>query len=205
MPSRNLSAQGVQVLATPSVNRRKDVFGVPSRFSHTFNAAPEPEGIPESSAINAVSCTPNAKGGSTSRAVQQLPASHQQTPTRGLLKPTGSWSNVSSTGNRPELGCRLSKPSSNVDAVVPFLDEKNASQPHSFPSLPSSRNRTPTKVGSTNTQPQTSHWKIDDTPIKVPQAPLGRKQEKSISPNTNENSVSIYDSLGWNDDVDELS
>lgn len=191
-------------MATPSVNRRKDVFGGRSGLSHTFNAVPEPDEIPVSSAIRAVSCTPRASNCATNRPGGPLSAAHEQTPSRGPLKLIDSRSGLSSAGNQPEFGCRPSGILSDARDVIPLHKKTDTKHLRPFPS--SAFFRTPTKVRPNNLQPKNSHWGIEDTPIKAPIDPVGTMQKKSISPNgVNENSISIYDSLGWNDDIDELS
>lgn len=185
-------------MATPSVNRRKDVFGGLSGPSRTFNVASEANEIPSSSAFQVVSCTPKASDCATNGPSRQLSAVHEQTPTRGPLKLIESRSNLSSTGNQPEFGGRPSGMLSDARDGIPFLNKRDAKH---LPPFPSGSFRTPTKVCPIDPQRNNSHEGIEDTPIKVPQ---GQGKPTSLKA-PNENSVSIYDSLGWNDDFDELS
>lgn len=188
------------------MNRRKDVFGVPSALSRAVNTAAEVEEVPPSSAIRAVSCTPRAGVGATKCGIGQLPAPYEQTPTRGPLKHAGLRPNMCSTGKQAEVCVRPSGLASKINAQVPFLSGEGAPQFRPLSLFSSSTVRTPTKVRPTDSQRENSNWEIDDTPIKVLHDSLGTRQEFSHVPNAvDENSISIYDSLGWNDDIDELA
>ncbi len=192
-------------MATPSANRRKDVLGGPSARPRTLTVTPEPDEIPLSSAIQAVSCTPRASASVQNRQGRCLPAAQEQTPTRGPLKHIEPCGNVSLNGKQPEI---CSGPSGTRSSARDSVSNKDIARLHSFPSLPPSTLKTPTKVRPANPQPKpnTTHWGIEDTPVKVCKVPCGTIQEKPRSPNTmDENSISIYESLGWNDDIDELS
>ena len=188
-------------MATPSVNRRKDVFG---HVSRKFNTASEADEIPSSSAVQVISCTPRAKGDcATNRPGRHLSSILEQTPSRGPLKLIVSRVNLSATANRPEMNGRLSG--------VPLDDRQNLPLPNKTDTrhlgpLPSDTFRTPTKIRSNDSQRNNVHEGIKETPVKVSRYALETIPEKPTPLNAvNENSMSIYDSLGWNDDIDELS
>lgn len=188
-------------MATPSVNRRKDVFG---NVSHKFNTASGVDEIPPSSAVQVVSCTPRAKGDSAkNRPDRHLSTVHEQTPSRGPLKVTDSRSNLSAIGNRPETNGQLSRMVSDDRQSLPLSNKSDARH---LGSLPSGTFRTPTKIRSIDPQRNNPHEGIKETPVKVSRNALETIPEKPTPLNAiNENNVSIYDSLGWNDDIDELS
>ena len=204
MSGKNPPAQAVQVMATPSVNRRKDVFGDVSGLSRKFNGVPETDEIPSSSAVQVISCTPKGRGDcATTRPSRHLSTIHEQTPTRGPLKLIDSRSSLTSIGNRPETGDRPFGMLSAVNGATPSL---NKTDPKHLALFPSVTFKTPTKIRSTDPQRRNLHGEVEDTPLKVSRDALGTTQEKPTPINAaDENSVSIYDSLGWNDDVDELS
>lgn len=193
-------------MATPSVNRRKDVYGGQPGLPRTITVTSEPDEIPVSSAIQAVSCTPKASDNSTNFSGRHLPAAHEETPTRGPLKLIKSRSSLSLNRNQQQLIGRPPGTPLSARDVVPSTAMKDASNLRSFPLFSPNSLRTPTRSQSHSSQRNNIPWGIDDTPIKVPKGPLGSRQEKLMSPHAvNENSVSIYESLGWNDDIDELS
>lgn len=186
------------------MNRRKDVFGSASGLSRTFNVASDTDEIPSSSTVQVISCTPRASGDcATNRPGRHLSTGHEQTPTRGPLKPIDSQSGVSSIANRPEIDGRPSGMSSDARGA---MSHHNRTDTKYLAPFPSGTLRTPTKIRSIDPQRYNPHDGIEDTPVKVPRDTLGTIHEKPTPLNAvNENSVSIYDSLGWNDDIDELS
>ncbi len=192
-------------MATPSVNRRKDVLGGQSGLPRTLTGISEPDDIPLSSAIRAVSCTPRASASVKNRQGRCLSPAQEQTPTRGPLKLIEACGNITLNGNQADL---CSEPSGTRSSARDSVSNKDVARVRSFPSLPSSTLKTPTKVRPANPQlkPKTTHWGIEDTPVKVCKVSGVTNQERPMSPNTvDENSISIYESLGWNDIIDELS
>lgn len=188
-------------MATPSVNRRKDIFSGVSGLSRKIDVVPEAGEIPSFSAVEVISCTPKPTGElATKRSGQHLSTIHEQTPSRGPLKPIDSRFNLSSTGNRPEIRGRLS---GSARDAIPLLKKTDAKHLAAFSPGPF---RTPTKIRPIDPQQKHLHEGVEDTPIKNPRDALGTIQEKPTSINAeNENNVSIYDRLGWNDIIDELS
>jgi hypothetical protein len=192
-------------MATPSVNRRKDVYGSLPGFSRTVAVASEPDEIPVSSAIRTVSCTPKVSNNTMNLPGRQLRAAHEETPTRGPLKLIKSRSSLPSNGNQQHIVGRPPGTPSSARDIVPSTAMKDRPLLRPFPLFPHNNLTTPTKFHSNSSQRNNTHLGIDDTPMKVVKAPLGTRQEKLMLPHAvNENSVSIYESLGWNNDVDEL-
>lgn len=187
-------------MATPNVNRRRDVFG---HVSRQFNIASEADEIPSSSAVQEISCTPTARGNcATNRPDQHLSTILEQTPSRAPLKLTYSRANLSSIGSGPKMNGRLSgMRSDGRDAIhLPNMPDARHLGP-----FPSGTLITPTKIRPIDPQRSNSHEGIKETPVRVSRNALRTIQERSSPINAvNENSMSIYDSLGWNDDIDEL-
>ena len=203
-PVRNPFAQGAQVMATPSNNRRKDVYGgLPQLPRHNTAPVPERGEVPPSS----ISCVPSSSGkaqqspflapDSTAKTGgSALPIA--ETPTRGPLKlwvrPPPFAAAVESHGGVPQP-LPLSAASDISNAV-------NRATPRHRPLHVS---ETPSKFRHSKGIKQAGGTAIDAMPDKAPSAPdkpsnFSTQPVPSALKDTEE---SIYAALGW-DDVDEL-
>ena len=208
-PVRNLFAQGVQVMATPKGNRRKDVFGgLPSLPQPTCNFAPEPDEIPPSSIPRVPSSVQKYTARLSKISQPRLPRggtqnSIEQTPTRGPSKHT---SNLLNPDSKP-------KPTDHS-----FLTPSKPRHPPNISTLHTT-SRFPKDVqekhlDSTQRPPSPlspANLNIRETPIK-PQVRVKEVHDlakesiiiTSSPPLLAGEEGSIYDALGWND-YDELS
>lgn len=189
-PVRNPFAQGAQVMATPSNNRHKDVYGgLPSFPRQSIASVAELEEVPTSS----ISCVPSSsskarrssflapdstrKGGSGA-------LSMAETPTRGPSKLWGG-------------------------------EKESVSDIHRLPPLSVARKPWPLHVHETPPKPrclyeveQSEDAIIDATPVKAQPAaerPAETSPKAVSSPLSRGKGESVYAALGWDDEFDELS
>ncbi|KAL9112212.1 MAG: hypothetical protein Q9187_007812 [Circinaria calcarea] len=221
-PIRNPFAQGVQVMATPKGNRHKDVFGGVPRLPAMYPHEPrEPEFIPASSdpripssslrfkstAVGGVLATPNPK--STARRFRKPDPTVEQTPSRKLSRPGASpLSNEDKVDqDEDELGQESPK--------LPILrSEQPAFKRPWHPHRTHSYDLPPLPVTFPIDPPLSAFGKmrqsIESTPVKCKlmsveessPAPL----RQAATPSKSDTQMSIYESLGWDDehDIDEL-
>ncbi|KAL9600116.1 MAG: hypothetical protein Q9219_003372 [cf. Caloplaca sp. 3 TL-2023] len=206
-PVRNPFAQGVQIMATPSINRRKDVFGsLPIKPPQATMVHDEVENIPTSSFTHVPASTmKNGTGHATRRdpdmIIQRSVPTIEQTPTRGPEK--YGWLNV---GKRPKSG------TDSVELTPSSITEANCSKPS--PDVPKTAgylkaiHATPSRqksARSLNGLP--ANFSGEGTPIKQLRsvsANVSRASCNIVSSPASEGERSIYKTLGWDDDVDEL-
>lgn len=199
-PAKSHSAQGVQVTVTPSVNRHKDVLGGLPHLTQTSKELPQhPDDNPPSSSLRVIASTPAFESNKPINRGQHLACPIEQTPTRGLLKLAGSAScnfldisqiDVADRNNVTPVKLKYSSkvPGMMKDAAISFT---NGVAKFGMIDANSSNQE--------NLGLETQH-----TPLKVPIALSGRSfQEPSSSMAVDENNMSIYERLGW-DDVDDL-
>ena len=204
-PVRNPFAQGAQVMATPSNNRRKDVYGGLPRLPRQNTApVPEREEVPPSS----ISCVP-----SSSRKAQQSPflapdstaktgrsaLPIAETPTRGPLK---LWGRLPPFAAAMESHTDIHQPLP-PPATSEISNAVNMSTPRHWPlhvyETPSkSRHSIEAKqAGGT-----AIHVMSDKAPSVADRLSIVSTQPVP-SPASQDTQESIYAALGW-DDADEL-
>ncbi|KAL8854590.1 MAG: hypothetical protein Q9221_000625 [Calogaya cf. arnoldii] len=198
-PVRNPFAQSVQIMATPSANRRRDVYA--SRTSQVQKSAviPEDVEIAPSSCIRVPASSIQAKSNST-EPWKYLKPTVEQTPTRGPSK-------LARLNNRVNATPNAAKSAMTAEPQLSVLD---TSRKHEY-QLPSYRlnvQGTPSRRSSTGFKGSVPRSGIENTPVKSSEnvsANLAAiSSEITSSPMPQGGNVSIYESLGWDDDVDEL-
>lgn len=224
-PVRNPFAQGVQVMATPKRQRKKDydVAGLPSlpqnwKSTPSLPIGSDPQVIPSSTSRPVRGHESESTGSSSRRALDSI----NETPSKPSSYLTNGIFNTSQRNSknnfiRPSLPTH--KPELAFD-TSPTLTRKSKSLSHlnrregdGAPAESLSRvEDTPPKPRSTFAAPGAGTNSLPDndvftTPIKR-QAPkpdfseTNRHQNDVISATPEK---SIYDHLGWNDDDDELA
>ena len=198
-------------MATPSKNRQWNLFsGLPRLPQPNTSALPEElEDIPPSSVSRVPTSTRRAPStlvkSSTRRFGDRLLPSVEQTPTRGpskfLGRPAASSAVMASTAEIPQsspAGPELKPPNVPSGLSASYRSSTWNTNIH----------ETPTKDRTIYHVDQAEEPDIEATPIK---APLNDKplkdalQADPLSSQQQEPEISIYASLGWDDDVDELS
>ena len=198
-------------MATPKSNRQKDVFAVDaSRLTHSFPAvaAPaEPDLIPPSSGLRVPSSSskpraqPGMGPGLLRMANRALP-SVQQTPTRRTSKLTRSVSQTTCRAAEaiafPQLSSELIEKEEEEESKVPDRD--------SSPELPSysSMSCGRTSIASITAIDQSHESTIQESPAKPAGILKAFTQPTHLPPEAHQDSRSIYQSLGWDNDIDEL-
>ncbi|KAL2043524.1 hypothetical protein N7G274_003831 [Stereocaulon virgatum] len=210
-PVRNSFGQGVQIMATPSKNRKRNPFGAIARLSQPSASAP-PEDL-EDIAPSSVSRIPSSTNkapftlakSTAQRSSDRFLPGIAQTPTRGFSKfsmlPNTSSAVITSATKVPQ-----------------FSPPKPGSEPFSVSSgilvshRPYMRNtevrETPTKGRTINHIGRAQKSGVEATPIKVQSndKPLNDILPADLPSSwEQEAETSIYASLGWDDDIDELS
>ncbi|KAL8694358.1 MAG: hypothetical protein Q9218_000995 [Villophora microphyllina] len=211
-PNIHRLAQSVQIMATPAANRRKNVFASQTSQQQTWTVPPaEVDEIPSSSCahvpVSAIKPMAEAVLDSNSRPKKRLVPSVEQTPTRGPSRCSDINMRVTS---RPGLAERNNIQTKNpvyADTAISFsaLTAKSAHQP---PFSTCDVQSTPSKRTLTSANRNLFTTRVEVTPLK----PLGPVSEgvtvtsKDITPlpSAHEEGLSIYESLGWDDDADEL-
>ena len=205
-PVRNPFAQGAQVMATPSNNRHKDVYGGLPRLPRQIVAPPtELEEVPPSS----ISCVPSSSG-KTQRSPFLAPDSIgktscsalpiAETPTRGPLKLCG----------RPPTSVTEMKFRADISQPSPLSAaskiRKTTNNLYTSTHLPLLVHEMPSKFRYSHHAEQPRDTTIDAISVKAPST-ADRPRESSTkhigSPVSQDNEESIYAALGW-DDADEL-
>ena len=192
-------------MATPSRNRQKVIYSDLPRLPRSNAAGTSPfelEEIPPSSISRIPSSTAKVRGsvkdGIRNNDEHFLP-NIEQTPTRGPSKLTG----------RPKSSHAVMKSSSNSTQLPSFAATRSTplifSTKSDLSSLPSDAKETPSKAHynvddlynqESHTGPTegllSANWGTDDT------------QRKCLPPPSEDEGTSIYATLGWDDDIDEL-
>ncbi|KAL8674558.1 MAG: hypothetical protein Q9168_001076 [Polycauliona sp. 1 TL-2023] len=207
-PVRNAFAQSVQIMATPSANRRRDVYA--SRTSQMQQPAvisEDVEEIPPSSCLRVPASTtkllPDLQAAINPAEPRRYPMpSVEQTPTRGPSK----FSRLNTIPNaRPSTAEQAA-------AAEPKISSPDGGQPHAY-QLTSSRldiQGTPSRRPSTARKGNLPCSGIESTPVK-PLGMVSANSNSAASGNMMTSSAfpkgegaSIYQSLGWDDDVDDF-
>ncbi|KAL8835303.1 MAG: hypothetical protein Q9170_003389 [Blastenia crenularia] len=212
-PVRNPFAQGVQIAATPSANRRRDVFsGLHSQSLQAAAVQEELEEIPSSSCALVPASTMKARtdeimGRQLDTTLQRLMPSVEQTPTRGPSK----FAQV-------DIAAKLrlapesieSTPSSIARAKYAMSVQDTCQKPgYLKPTWTTDVQATPSRKASiAGLDGNLPRPDVESTPMKqlkcvstkIPRA----SYDLAPSPAPDEGDESIYTSLGWDDDVDEL-
>lgn len=196
-PLRNPSAQGVQVLATPRGNKKRDVYHGLSSLRHSYQEAlPEIEEVPPSSALREISSTPRARGNRPGACNLNVLPKIEQTPCRGPSKLVRSYPNESFTPNRQ------------IESRPPPMAVLKSEYPVKLTSTSISdaaNLETPSKAGPRIQGQGSSEQGIQDTPVKgLKAAQVTALRTSTLSLLGNENDECIYESLGWDDDADGL-
>lgn len=200
-PAKNHSAQGVQVIVTPSVKRHKDVLGGLPHLAQTSKELPQDQDDnPPSSSLRVIASTPGFGSNKTKSRGQHLARPIEQTPTRGPLKLGGSAScnfldipqiDVADRNNVTPVKLKHSSklPSMMKDTAFSFTDGvANLGM-----------------IDASTSNQENSGLETQHTLLKVPMVLSGRGfQEPSSSMVVDENNLSIYERLGWDDDIDDL-
>ncbi|KAL9018321.1 MAG: hypothetical protein Q9185_004354 [Variospora sp. 1 TL-2023] len=208
-PVRNPFAQGVQIMATPSVNRRKDVFA-------RHQPRPQPssamqQGVEEefpSSCTHVPASTIKAREdtaveGAVGNARQAFMPAVEQTPTRGPLK----YAPLGHAAVREGIVRRRPCSVKEVDGLVSIQDSMQRPGYRRPPGL-SAVLATPSRKASMISRGSLFLTHSEATPMKgltSMSANVRRgSKEVEVSPASNEADGSIYKHLGWDDEVDEL-
>ena len=213
-PMRNPMAQGVQVTATPSKNRQGNPFAPLPRFPPPNSTASveELEDVPPSSVTRIPSSTKRVPFTSGERTTQRLSnrllPSIEQTPTRG---PSKSLHRAASSSAVITLAAENVQ-SSPVCPVSKGPDmDRMLSASYEPLSWATDIHETPTKNRTTYPFDRAEDPVIEATPVqilpteKAYSAPLDDRQADVPSSHSKEPQRSIYASLGWDDEVDELA
>ncbi|KAL8739042.1 MAG: hypothetical protein Q9181_000224 [Wetmoreana brouardii] len=212
-PVWNPLAQSVQVMATPSANRRKDVFAtLPSQVPTSAIMPQELEEIPPSSCtrVPASAIKPPTERivDSNPRPKKRLMPTGDQTPTRGPSKHSNL--NIAAT---PRLGLEgkkvyITNQSSINSRLPPSILDSSKSVSEELPPPASGVQGTPSRRRSASRTGILPRAGVEGIPLKPLESVSGNLMPTSNnvtpSPLSNEGGVSIYKSLGWDDDVDEL-
>ncbi|KAL8910786.1 MAG: hypothetical protein Q9171_003965 [Xanthocarpia ochracea] len=212
-PVRNPFAQSVQIMATPSANRRRDVYATQAPQAQKSTVIPEEvEEIPPSSCIRVPASSikplpdPQAKTNST-RARECLMSTVEQTPTRGPSKLSKSNIRFSANENfRKQLIMATPSSATATGQSISVLDTSGKAA-YQLPATRLGVEETPSRRSSTGPKGGLPRSSIEDSPV----APLKTVSANVVGTSTSFTSsripkgdVSIYESLGWDDDVDEL-
>ena len=231
-PTRNSLSQGIQVMATPKVNRRTNLYPDLPRFPVPYCQPDESHPIPPSSDPRIPSSTikpatlpdlqlptPTANVNLTPSAERHLPF-----PKRPQLPPslTTTPSHRPSKLSKSRLGDTLSAPHDEDELAqpspqLPFLAESQLNlkrplligrtSPFESPVSKSvhdtpSRKRPPRQWAAGVRMEQQS--KVKDTPVKAKDRPAMDQHQPQVHEQGVVAEKSIYETLGWDDDVDEL-
>ena len=210
--------------ATPKGNRRKDVFGgLPPPPAPTVNAAKEPDEIPPSSAIKVPNSVQKDSKDQTEHKEPRPPMPFlrpniEQTPTRGPSKRSKSLLCIPH-GNRPNsVLLTPSKSRKSIDQTPQPVRCANTFHSTCEIYIPASHEQVipHSDIQETPQRPQTGPPSLDLTQPPLSSSPPdigldtqgnGRIPNIPSSPPVMEeaSSKSIYETLGWDDYVDELA
>lgn len=183
-------------MATPRGNKKRDVYRDLSSLPHSYHEAlPGLEEVPQSSALQEISSTPRTRGNRPGgRNLNVLPTV-EQTPCRGPSKLVRCYPNVPSSLIRQ-----------NESGPPPMAVLKEYPVKLATTLIPDAANLgTPSQTGAQIQGPGSSGQGIQETPVKgLKTARVAALRASPLSVVENENDECIYESLGWNDEVDEL-
>ena len=186
---------------TPSVNRRKDVFSRLPRLPQTSKAEiPELEDIPPSSGLRVIASTPRIRASEISNGGQPCMPLVEQTPTRGSSKFAKSIAGASLDVSQHQ---KITQTFSTPTKLLHSLNIPSTTDRIAF-SLTAKVGKTP-MIDSSVSNKENSSQRVPDTPLKVSMAqPPKTSRQLPSSPIIDEGNRSIYEKLGWDDDIDEL-
>ena len=215
-------------MATPKGNRRKDVFGgLPRLPGPTVSTAAEPDGIPPSSTLKVPSSVPRHSIVQAENTEPRLPMTHvrptiEQTPTRGPSKHGKSLIGTTHSNGPSSVFFTPSKPRRSLDSMLQpsrrinmhsYAMQTRPSASHEEGYSEPAIQETPQKRSVGAAEPSRS---FDST------APLLDTSPPNVGPNTQEHGVlpnmpssppvleeassnTLYETLGWDDYIDEIS
>lgn len=198
-------------MATPSKSRHHDVLADDLRFSRRMpaSAATIMDEVPPSSVSRISDSARKAHGSSsfgkdgTRRIGSNVLPTIEQTPTRGPTKLLGRPMSNSTTvtagedwGHLTPRATELKPPDANPASFLSY----------SLPSWPSKVQETPSKGRTADDNVGREKCKVGATPSKHFQATKDSTDTSAAAAvsSSQEQETSIYASLGWDDDVDEL-
>lgn len=196
-------------MATPSKNRYRNVLADDLRFPrpHSASAATTLDEVPPSSVSRITDSVRKAHGSSSfcqdgaPRIGSNALPTVEQTPTRGPTKllrlPMNSSTAEAAGEGQISYTRRLKSPEVNPDSSLSF----------SLPPWPSKVQETPSKGRTADHSCQQGKRRIEETSSK-PFMTIQDSPKTSAAPmfsSSQEQETSIYASLGWDDDADELA
>lgn len=194
-------------MATPSNNRHKDVFAGLPRLPRSSAAQPSVlEEVPPSSISRITDSARKPPGASglvrDSSRTKRILSNVQQTPTRGPLKFLSG--PRTSSGSIPAE--KIARPLHFTPGHQPATTVAGPGVSYSEGSWPSTAHKTPATNRPFCQPDQAEALGIEVTPVKLPPIALTFESPREPPPHlAPETSMSIYASLGWDDEVDELS
>ncbi|KAI4229707.1 MAG: hypothetical protein L6R36_000623 [Xanthoria steineri] len=213
-PVRNPFAQSVQIMATPSANRRRDVYASQnSRLQKSAVISEDVEEIPPSSCLRVPSSTsklpPHLAAKSTSvNARRNLMPTVEQTPTRGPSKFLKVDDMPNASPSAAKQGMTITSSSAMAAEPQLWMLDTNRKNAYQFPSSRLGVQETPSRRSSTGCKGSLSQSGIESTPVKSSESVSASlaviSNNITSSPMPKGGDVSIYESLGWDDDADEL-
>lgn len=184
-------------MATPKGNRQKDVFrGLPCRFQPYRANLPEVDEVPPSSALRFISATPNSCRSRLGGSQKSVLPTIEQTPSRGPSKHIRPCRNVSLSATQPD------------GLPPPVMTPTKPTHPTKPPATMNTNHGVSLGTGS-KPNPffqihEGLHNELEDTPIKKGTTmPANTYSKPTPLVAGDENVRSIYENLGWEDEVDE--
>ncbi|KAL8771184.1 MAG: hypothetical protein Q9209_003355 [Squamulea sp. 1 TL-2023] len=213
-PVRHPFAQSVQIMATPSARRRRDVYASQtSRPQKSMVIEEDLDEIPPSSCIRVPGSLIKPWGelqmtGSSTRPPVHLMPTVEQTPTRGPCKFFRSNTMPNAIQHSAKQASTTTPSSATVAGHSSSIPDTGRRPVEKLRSSHLGVHGTPSKTTSTGTRGNLPRSGIEDTPTKqlkpVSANAVATSSKITSSPIPKGGDVSIYESLGWDDDVDEL-
>lgn len=201
-------------MATPSANRRRDVYASQnSRLQKSAVISEDVEEIPPSSCLRVPSSTsklpPHLAAKSTSvNARRNLMPTVEQTPTRGPSKFLKVDDMPNASPSAAKQGMTITSSSAMAAEPQLWMLDTNRKNAYQFPSSRLGVQETPSRRSSTGCKGSLSQSGIESTPVKSSESVSASlaviSNNITSSPMPKGGDVSIYESLGWDDDADEL-
>ena len=199
-------------MATPSRSRHHDILADDPRFPRPkpASAAPNLDKIPPSSvsrisdsARKAEKSSPFSKDG-TWRSGNDVPPTVEQTPTRGSTKLFGHPTGLSGT---MAAGGDLVRSLPHATKLGPTEANPGSFLSYSLPSWPLKVQETPSKGRTADHNHQQEKQNVDATPNRPVLVTKDSTSAFAVTAfsSSQEQEPSLYASLGWDDDADELS
>ncbi|KAL8782499.1 MAG: hypothetical protein Q9213_005338 [Squamulea squamosa] len=213
-PVRHPFAQSVQIMATPSAHRRRDVYASQtSQAQKSVVVEEDLDEIPPSSCIRVPGSSVKPWGELQTTSSATRPAVHlmptvEQTPSRGSCKFFRSNTMPNTIRHSAKQTITTTTSSAMVAGHSSSLPDTSRRSVEKIPSSHLGDHGTPSKATSTSTNGNLLRSGIESTPMKqlkpVSANVVATRTRITSSPIPKGGDVSIYESLGWNDDVDEL-